>query len=57
VFLNMFPINQPEVMIGNAASRFDAQGNLIDDATKGYVRQLLEDLVAWTRRLTPDVGR
>src|SRR6267154_5235535 len=23
VFLNMFPINQPEVMIGNAASRFD----------------------------------
>jgi chromate reductase len=26
VFLNMFPINQPEVMIGNAAERFDAQG-------------------------------
>jgi chromate reductase, NAD(P)H dehydrogenase (quinone) len=57
VFLNMFPINQPEVMIGNAASRFDAQGNLIDEATKGFVRQLLENLVAWTRRLAPDVGR
>src|SRR3954451_13976008 len=28
VFLNMFPINQPEVMIGNASQRFDAQGNL-----------------------------
>jgi chromate reductase len=27
VFLNMFPINQPEVMIGNAAERFDAEGN------------------------------
>jgi chromate reductase len=53
VFLNMFPINQPEVMIGNAASRFDAQGNLIDEATKGFVRQLLENLVAWTRRLEP----
>src|SRR5688572_23434005 len=53
VFLNMFPINQPEVMIGNAASRFDAQGNLIDEATKGYVRKLLENLVAWTRRLEP----
>src|SRR5437660_1237689 len=24
VFLNMFPINQPEVMIGQAATRFDA---------------------------------
>jgi hypothetical protein len=40
-------------MIGNAASRFDAQGNLIDEATKGFVRQLLENLVAWTRRLEP----
>src|ERR1700720_1014231 len=25
------PINQPEVMIGNAAERFDANGNLTDD--------------------------
>jgi chromate reductase len=29
VFLNMFPINQPEVMIGNASERFDGQGNLL----------------------------
>jgi chromate reductase len=49
----MLPINQPEVMIGNAATRFDAQGNLVDEATKGFVRQLLENLVAWTRRLEP----
>src|SRR6184192_4267762 len=34
VFLNMFPINQPEVMIGNAAQRFDANGNLTDEMTK-----------------------
>ena len=26
VFLNMHTINRPEVMIGNAAQRFDAQG-------------------------------
>src|ERR1700681_1142490 len=31
VFLNMFPINQPEVMIGNAATRFDKAGNLTDN--------------------------
>ena len=51
VFLNMLPINQPEVMIGNAATRFDAAGNLTDEATQGYIRKLLENLVAWTRRL------
>jgi chromate reductase len=51
VFLNMFPINQPEVMIGSAATRFDAEGNLTDETTKGFVRQLLENLVTWTRRL------
>src|SRR3954470_19988695 len=51
VFLNMFPINQPEVMIGNAATRFDADGNLTDEPTKEYIRKLLANLVAWTRRL------
>jgi chromate reductase len=53
VFLNMFPINQPEVMIGNASERFDAQGNLTDDTTKGLIRQLLQNLVEWTQRLGP----
>jgi chromate reductase len=51
VFLNMYPINLPEVMIGNASERFDAQGNLTDDATKEFIRQLLQNLVDWTRRI------
>jgi chromate reductase, NAD(P)H dehydrogenase (quinone) len=51
VFLNMFPINQPEVMIGNASERFDAEGNLTDDTTKDLTRQLLQSLVKWTRRI------
>lgn len=50
VFLNMYPINLPEVMIGNASERFDANGNLTDDATKEFIRQLLQNLVDWTRR-------
>src|SRR5919206_1600612 len=52
VFLNMFPVNQPEVMIGNASERFDAQGNLTDDATKEFIRQLLQNLVDWTKRIS-----
>ena len=52
VFLNMFPVNQPEVMIANASERFDAEGNLTDDATKEFIRQLLQSLVDWTRRIS-----
>lgn len=51
VFLNMFPVNQPEVMIGNAAEKFDDEGNLTDEKTKDFIRQLLENLVDWTRRI------
>lgn len=51
VFLNMFPINQPEVMIGNASERFDADGNLTDNETKEFIRQLLQSLVDWTQRI------
>jgi chromate reductase, NAD(P)H dehydrogenase (quinone) len=51
VFLNMFPINQPEVMIGTAGERFDSDGNLTDENTRNHVRKQLEALIAWTRRL------
>ena len=51
VFLNMFPVNQPEVMIGNAVEKFDDQGNLIDETTKDFIIQLVQNLVDWTRRL------
>jgi len=51
VYLNVFALNQPEVMIGNAAKRFDAEGNLTDETTKDFIRQQLQSLVAWTRRL------
>ena len=51
VFLNMFPLNQPEVMIGNAAERFDARGNLPHETTKEYIRKLLQSLVDWTGRI------
>lgn len=51
VFLNMFPINQPELMIGNAATRFDGDGNLTDETTRQRIGELLRRLVDWTRRL------
>lgn len=45
VFLNMYAVNQPEVMIGAAHDKFDAEGNLTDETTKGLIRKLLENLV------------
>ena len=54
VFLNMFPVNQPEVMVGNAQKRFDQEGKLTDDTTKQLVQQLLAELVNWTKRLSND---
>ena len=55
VFLNMHALNRPEVMIGNAAQRFDAQGNLTDTTTQDLIRQLLRNLVDWTRHLREHV--
>src|SRR5215210_1215422 len=34
VFLNMHPLNKPEVMIGNAQEKFDASGALTDESTR-----------------------
>ncbi|MEO8098031.1 MAG: NAD(P)H-dependent oxidoreductase [Acidobacteriota bacterium] len=52
VFLNMFPLNQPEVLIANASEKFDKDGNLTDEKTKQFIRQQLEALAAWTKRLS-----
>lgn len=49
VFLDMLPLNKPEVMIGNASRQFDEAGNLVDKDTKNHIRALLESLVSWTR--------
>ena len=51
VFLNMYAVNQPEVMISSAAKRFDEKGNLTDETARKLIRQLLEELVSWTKRL------
>jgi chromate reductase len=51
VGINALPFNQPEVMIGNANERFDAEGNLTDEKTKERIRKLLQALAEWTERL------
>jgi chromate reductase, NAD(P)H dehydrogenase (quinone) len=51
VFLNMYPINRPEVIVPFAQDKFDANGKLLDYNTKKFLGQLLENLANWTRKL------
>jgi chromate reductase len=51
VFLDMHPLNQPEVMIAGAQDKFDAQGNLTDEKTRELIRKQLTALVTWSKRL------
>lgn len=50
-YLNMYPINQPEVLINNIRQHFDENGEFTDQAALGFMRQHVENLVAWTRLL------
>jgi chromate reductase len=52
VFLNMFPINRPEVIVPFAAQKFDEAGRLTDEATRKFVTQHVAELVRHTRVLT-----
>ena len=51
VFLNMHPVNVPEVIVTFASDKFDSEGNLLDKNAKGFLTQLLQNLSIWTRRL------
>jgi chromate reductase len=53
VFLSCFALNQPEVMVSFAQEKIDKDGRVTDQQSRENIRQLLEGLVTWTRRLTP----
>jgi chromate reductase len=53
VFLNMFPVNKPEVLIAQAPNKFDAAGKLTDQPTRDIIAQLMVALRDWTLRLNP----
>jgi chromate reductase len=51
VLLNMFPVNQPEVIVTFAADKFDGKGNLKDEDTKKFIKMLLKNLADITMKL------
>ncbi len=54
VFLNMYPLNQPEVMVPFAQEKIDQNGRVTDQKTREKIKELLKALVLWTRKLKKD---
>ena len=54
VFLNMYPLNRPEVMVPLAQEKIDQNGRVTDSKTREKIKELLEALVIWTRKLKKD---
>jgi chromate reductase len=51
VFLDMHPLNRPEVMISAVHEKLDSDGKLKDEKTRERIAELLVALANWTRRL------
>jgi chromate reductase len=51
VYLNMRPLNRPEVFVTFAADKIDQTGRLKDEKTRDLIKKLLEELVSYARKL------
>ena len=49
VYLEMYPVNKPEVFVTFAAQKFDDGGRLIDEKTREVIKALLGTLVERTK--------
>lgn len=51
IFLNAHILNRPEVFIGGAASKFDAEGKLTDQPTRDFIASMLVAFDTWIKKL------
>lgn len=51
VYLNMHPLNRPEVMVPFAQDKIDKDGNVTDEKTRAKIKELIESLAVWARLL------
>jgi len=50
-YLNMQPVNKPEVLVAEAPKKFDANGRLTDETTRRLIAQQLQALKALALRM------
>ena len=51
VFLNLHPLNKPEVFAHASGGSFDESGNLVDPKIRQLISDQMQALVKWTLRL------
>lgn len=51
VYLNLHPLNRPEVFANAFTGTFDGDGNLIDEKIQGAIKTQLTALVSWAAQL------
>ncbi|WP_039913246.1 NADPH-dependent FMN reductase [Cellvibrio mixtus] len=51
VYLNLHPLNRPEVFANAFTNSFDNDGNLVDEKIQGNINNQLTALVEWARQL------
>ena len=51
VYLNLFPVNKPEVFANAFTSSFDADGNLVDEKIQGTIKTQLGALISLAKQL------
>jgi len=49
IFLNIYLMNSSEVIVNFAQNKFDSNDRLIDEDTRRFLKELLENLVIWTK--------
>ena len=50
VFLDVPAMHQPEAYIGGAAQLFDANGNIANDSTRGFLKNFMNAFAAWVEK-------
>jgi len=53
VELNVYPMNQPQLLVAQAQEKFDSAMNLTDAKLRDRLRDLVLALVEWTRKMRP----
>jgi chromate reductase len=51
IFLNAYPMNQPEILVPYAKEKFDSGGMLIDEMTVKFLKQFLVNFTKWINKL------
>ncbi len=51
VDLNMYPINEPALLLGVAGQAFDSDFRLTDERARKNLKAVLEALIAWTTKI------